>query len=333
MLTVALLGGGFMAATHAAGYRELGERVRVASVCSLGEERSLSLATSLGARHVDEIGEALSDPTVDIVDVCLPTHLHREAAEKAFAAGYHVLLEKPIALTLADADAIIAAAESSGRLLMVGLVLRFWPEYVALHRLIASQELGPPRSVSTCRLSPPPDWNEWMADMSCSGGVAVDFLIHDLDQMNWLLGHPERVMAQSPTPGHVLVIAEYEGGRCGLAEAGMAMPSSYPFSSNVHVLCENGAAQYAFSAAPATDGGNIGGPVSGHGLRVYRAHGEADMVPVDIGDPWANEIAHFIDSVERGESPRQGTGEQARAALLVSLAVNRSLESGRIESV
>jgi predicted dehydrogenase len=300
-----------MAATHAAGYRELGERVRVASVCSLGEERSLSLATSLGARHVDEIGEALSDPTVDIVDVCLPTHLHREAAEKAFAAGYHVLLEKPIALTLADADAIIAAAESSGRLLMVGLVLRFWPEYVALHRLIASQELGPPRSVSTCRLSPPPDWNEWMADMSCS----------------------ERVMAQSPTPGHVLVIAEYEGGRCGLAEAGMAMPSSYPFSSNVHVLCENGAAQYAFSAAPATDGGNIGGPVSGHGLRVYRANGEADMVSVDIGDPWANEIAHFIDSVERGESPRQGTGEQARAALLVSLAVNRSLESGRIEPV
>ena len=321
-----------MATTHAASYQSLAAHVRVANVCSLGEERSLRLAASLGARHVDSIDEAVSDPEVDVVDICLPTHLHREAAEKAFAAGRHVLLEKPIALSVEDADAIVAAAESSGRLLMVALVLRFWPEYVELQRLVSSQALGPPCSVSTYRLSPPADWNEWMVDVSRSGGVAVDLLVHDLDQMNWLLGRPKRVLARSPKRDHVLVIVEYEGGACGFAEAGSAMPTSYPFSSGIRVLCENGAAQYAFSAAPAADGGNVGDPTSARGLRVFRA-GEEAMVSVGDGDGWAAEITHFLDSVEHGEPPEHGTAEQARAALLVSLAINRSLESGRIEPV
>src|SRR5581483_8683347 len=113
-----------------------------------------------------------------------------EATEAALAAGKHVFLEKPIALTLEDADAIVAAAERSGRMLMVGLVLRFWPEYVELQRRVAAGELGRPLAVSALRLSPPADWNDWMADRSQSGGTPVDLLIHDFDQMNWLLGTP-----------------------------------------------------------------------------------------------------------------------------------------------
>src|SRR4051794_25602418 len=89
------------------------------------------------------------------------------------------LLEKPIALTLEDADSICTAAGASGRLFMVGLVLRFWPEYVELQRRIAAGELGRPLSMSTMRLSPPADWNDWMGDPSKSGGVPVDLLIHD----------------------------------------------------------------------------------------------------------------------------------------------------------
>jgi predicted dehydrogenase len=332
VIGVSILGGGFMANTHAVGYRTLSERVRVVNVCSLGEERAVRLAASLGSLHVDSIDEALSDPDVDIVDICLPTHLHRLAAEKAFAAGHHVMLEKPIALCLEDADAIVAAAESSGRFLMVALVLRFWPEYVELHRLITSRELGAPRSVSTYRLSPPADWNDWMADVSRSGGVAVDLLVHDLDQMNWLLGRPRSVLARSPKRDHVQAIVEYESGACGFAEGGSAMPTSYPFSSGIRVLCENGAAEHAFSAAPAVDGGNVGSPTSARGLRVYRSNGEA-TVSVEDGDAWTAEIAHFLDSVEHGQPPELGTAEQARTALLVSLAANRSIESGRMETV
>ena len=114
------------------------------------------MAALCGAEATDDLYAALERPDVDVVDICLPTPQHREAAERAFAAGKHVLLEKPIALTLEDAEAIVAAAERAGKLLVVGLVLRFWPEYVELRRIVACGELGRPLAASAQRLSPPP---------------------------------------------------------------------------------------------------------------------------------------------------------------------------------
>ena len=252
------------------------------------------------------------------------------AAESAFAAEKHVFLEKPIALTLEDADAIVAAVDRSGRSLMVGLVLRFWPEYVELRRRVAAGELGRPLAVSTFRLSPPADWNDWMIDPRQSGGVPVDLLIHDFDQMNWLLGAPRRVYARAPVPGHVLSIVEYDGAQ-GIAEGSMTMPKSYPFSSNIRVLCEGGTAEYGFNAAPAEDGGNIGASDAPRGLRLYPRDAEPVTVPVESADPWGPELEYFVECLERGRKPEQGTGEQARLALALSLAATRSLESGRAE--
>ena len=332
MVTVAILGGGFMGSAHAANYRALGDRVRVKTVASRASEKAARAAESVGAELTSDLEAAIADPEVDVIDICLPTALHREIAERAFASGKHVFLEKPIALTPGDADAILAAAEHSGKTLMVGLVLRFWPEYVELQRRMAEGELGRPLAASARRLSPPADWNDWMADRSQSGGTAVDLMIHDLDQMNWLLGAPRSVYASEPTPGHVHAVVEYDGA-CGIAEASMRMPRSYPFSSLIRVLCEGGVAEYAFSAAPVEGEGNIGASASARGLRLYPVGGEATTVPVESADPWGPEIAYFIECLEQGREPEQGTGEQAKLALLVALAANRSLESGRPETV
>jgi predicted dehydrogenase len=332
VIGIGLLGGGFMGASHAASYRALGDRVRVIKVGSRRSDRAVAVAESLGAELTEDIDGVIRDPEVDVVDICLPTPLHREVAEAAFAAGKHVLLEKPIALTLDDADAIVAAAERSGRLFMVGLVLRFWPEYVELQRRLGGGELGRPLSVSTLRLSPPADWNDWMTDPAKSGGVCVDLLIHDFDQMNRLLGTPRRVFARAPHPDHVLALVEYDGAE-GVAEGSMAMPKAYPFSSNVRVLAEGGVAEYAFSAAPAEDGGNVGASDAPRGLRLYPRGGEPVTVPVDPADPWGPEIAYFVECVEQGRAPEQGTGAQARAALAVALAAARSLASGQPETV
>jgi predicted dehydrogenase len=113
----------------------------------------------------------------------------------------------------------------------------------------------------------------------------------------------------------------------------MSMPRSYPFSSSIRVLCDGGVAEYAFSAAPAEDGGNIGAATAPRGLRLYRDGAEPETVPVESADPWGPEIAYFVECVEQGRRPEQGTGEQAREALRVALAVRRSLESGGVEDV
>jgi len=328
MVTVSIIGAGFMGTTHAAGYRALGERVRVKSVCARSVERAARVAETVGAAPTVDVDAVLSDHEVDAVDICLPTPLHRDFAERALDAGKHVFLEKPIALTIDDADAIVAAAERSGKTLMVGLVLRFWPEYVRLQQLVEAGELGRPRAVATLRLSPPADWADWFGDREQSGGTAVDLLIHDFDQMNVLLGPPRSVYASEPEPGHVQAIVQYDGA-AGFAEGSMKMPRSYPFSSNIRVLGEQGAAEYGFSAAPVEGEGNIGASMSARGLRVYPVGGEMRLEEVESADPWGPEIEYFVSCLEQGRAPEQGTGEQARQALAVSLAANASLDEGR----
>ena len=220
-VTVAILGGGFMGVSHANNYAALGERVRVKTVCSRSAERAQRVADIVGAEVSTDLEAVISDPEVDAVDICLPTPLHRTAAERAFGDKKAVFLEKPLALTVEDGEAIVRAAERGGRTFMVGLVLRFWPEYVELHRRVTSGELGRPLSLAASRLSPPADWAEWFADPSQSGGAPVDLMVHDFDQANWLLGEPRTVYARGGTsagagfPDHVVAVVDYDGAAGG----------------------------------------------------------------------------------------------------------------------
>jgi predicted dehydrogenase len=330
--TIAIIGAGFMGSAHASNYAALGDRVRVKSVAGRSPERAGRVAEALGA-SVATVDAVLADPEIDAVDICLPTPVHREIAEAAFAAGKHVFLEKPLALTVEDGEAIVAAAERSGAIFMVGLVLRFWPEYVELQRLVEHGALGGVRAVFAQRLSPPADWAEWLRDPEQSGGTPVDLMIHDFDQLNAFLGTPRTVYASEPQPGHVHAVVDYEGGGSGIAEGSMAMPRSYPFSSDIRVLGERGVAEYAFSAAPVEGEGNIGASSSARGLHVYPVDGDPRLVDVASADPWGPEIEEFVSCLDAGRQPEQGTGEQALLALRVSLAANRSLASRHAEPV
>jgi predicted dehydrogenase len=336
MLDVAILGAGFMGATHAAGWRALGPRARVRWVSSRSAEKAARVADAVAAKPTTDLFAPIDDPAVFAVDICLPTFLHREACERAFAAGKHVLLEKPIALDREDADAILAGAERSGRVLVVGLVLRFFPEYVEIERRVRARVLGRPLAVSMYRLSPPVDWNDWTRDPARSGGPAVDLLVHDFDQMNWLLGRPRRVFARAAAaagkdPGYVLSLVDYDGAQ-GAAEGGLVLPRSYPFSAGIRVLCDRGVIEHGLRAGRSADGGNIG-RITSRFLRIDPAAGPSETIAVPEVDPWEAEIAYFADCAAQGLPPERATAVQARDALLVSLAVNRSLRSGRPERV
>lgn len=337
MVTVAILGGGFMGGAHASNYAALGERVRVKTVFSRTLERAQRVAEIVGAEVSTDLEATISDPEVDAVDVCLPTPVHRTTAELSFDRRKHVFLEKPLALTLEDGEAIVRAAGRSGRTLMVGLVLRFWPEYVELHRRVRAGKLGRPFALAASRLSPPSDWAGWYADLAQSGGPAVDLMVHDFDQANWLLGEPRSVYARAAASSdpayadHVVAIVEYDGAQA-VIEGSMAMPRSFPFSSLIRVNGEAGAAEYAFRAAPAESGGNIGAvDETARGLRIHPRDGEPELVLMEPVDPWGPEIEEFVVCLEQGRSPENGTGEQALLALRVCLAASRSLESGRPE--
>jgi predicted dehydrogenase len=318
---VALLGGGFMARIHAASYAALRERAQVRVVCAL--DGGDPLAEQLGAEIVREWERAVALPEIDAVDICLPTPLHRPVAMRALAAGKHVLLEKPIALTLEDADAIGAAAEAAGRVLMVGHVLRYFPEIVEMRRLLDTGEFGRPLSATALRLSAPPDWNEWMTDPARSGGVLVDMMVHDFDILNALLGPARSVQAEAAAGGrHVQLLVEHEHGGAAV-EGSHAMPASYPFTAQLRVLCERGVLEHRFMAGAGDEVADAMQSILG----VHPADGDVRRFHEDV-DPWGAQIAHFLDCVERGAEPRDGSFAQARAALAVALAARRSTETG-----
>ena len=326
MTGVALLGAGFMARIHADAYAGVPDQAQVRVVCA--NDGAEAIAERLGAEVTTDWREAIAVPGVEAVDVCLPTPLHRAVAERAFELGLHVLVEKPVALTLEDADAIGAAAAAAGRVLMVGHVLRYFPEVVELRRVIGSGELGRPLAVTALRLSPPPDWNRWMLDPAQSGGTLVDLMIHDFDICAAILGAPRRVRAVSTAGGrHVRAIVEHEAGDATV-EGSHAMPPSFPFTAGLRVLCEGGVLDHRFEAGA---GDEVAGDTAS-GLSIHPAGGERRSF-VAAGEPWAAEIEHFLDCVAGGAEPRDGSFAQARAALAVALAARRSIESEEIVAV
>jgi predicted dehydrogenase len=323
---IALLGGGFMARTHAQSYGALRDRADVRVVCAL--EGAEAIAADLGAEAATDWETVIAADGIDAVDVCLPTPLHRPVAEAALAAGKHVLLEKPIALSLDDADAIGDAARATGRVLMVGHVLRYMPEIVELRRLVDTGELGRPLAATALRLSAPPDWNQWMLDPAKSGGVLVDMMVHDFDILNAVLGPARSIVARSAAGDrHFQMLLEHPGGN-GAIEGSHAMPGSYPFTANLRVLCERGVLEHRFVAGAGDQVDEAMQSVLG----VHPAEGEARRFHEAV-DPWGAQIAHFLDCVSAGAEPRDGSFAQARAALAVALAARAAAETGEPQNI
>jgi predicted dehydrogenase len=215
---------------------------------------------------------------------------------------------------------------------MVAHVLRFFPEYAEIGRRIRTGEVGKPLAANAYRLSEPADWNSWMQDPEQSGGTLVDDLVHDFDQLNDLFGSPRRVVAKAAPgkPGHVYAMVSYDGGEA-LVEGSAAMPSGYPFTAGLRVLCERGVLEHGFRSVSNGDG-NIGAD-SESSLRIFPSRGEPEVVDLQSIDPWTAQIAYFAECIERERPPEHGTAAQACDALRVSLAAVRSLESGQAEPV
>jgi predicted dehydrogenase len=326
---VAVLGAGFMGSTHARAYRTVAG-AEVAAVYAPRPDRAAPLAGELVTTWTDDLASLLSDPAIDAVDICLPTGEHRRVAEAALDAGKHVFLEKPIALTLEDADALVARAAATDKVFAIAHVLRFWPEYMEIARRVHAGEVGAPRSGFASRRQPFPAWSALFARADLTGGAVVDMMVHDYDALNWLFGRPFAVIARGePNPrsggiDQVQVLIEYETGATALVDGGMTLPESYPFSSRLEVLGERGALEYDFRAGGRSV--EMGGGVNE--LTFFPVEGDPERLAPEQTDPYVGECAWFIESVRAGTPPDRATPADARTALAVALAAKESAERG-----
>ncbi len=329
MVRVGVLGAGFMGGMHARCYAALPD-VEVAKVYARTAERAEPLASELGTTWTDNLEDILNDDTIDAVSVCLPTPQHPDATEKLLEHGKHVLVEKPIAGSEEEGQRIVDAAERSDRVVMAGHVIRFWPEYVELQRIVAQGQLGTPLSGFASRRSPLPAWSDMFLNASITGGAVIDLQVHDLDILNWIFGTPKTVFAggiQSPKTGgwdHGLITVGY-GRATATAEGSMMMPDSYPFSSALRVLCEDGCIEYNFQAG----GRSVEmGSSPDSGLVLYPAKGDPEPLSAAQEDPYQAQITYFVECVRNGSKPERATPEQGLQAIRVALAARESMQTG-----
>lgn len=328
-MKVAILGAGFMGGTHAKAFQRV-EGVEIAAIYAHSDKRAGPLAQELGTVWTDNIDRILQDDTIDAIDNCLPTPEHRPLTEAALAAGKHVLLEKPIALTDADAAALVAAGEASDKVFMMAHVLRFWPEYVELQKLASDGSLGELRSGLAYRRQPFPAWSALFARSDLTGGAVIDMMIHDIDALNWVFGAPVAVTAngiRNPRSNgwdQVQMLIDY-GTTSAVVDGGMMMPESYPFSSTLQVLGSEGFVEYDFQAG----GRSVEEAGGTNALLLFPNEGDPKTLEVEQQDPYLAEIEYFVECIRSGKPGTRATPADARLALDTALAARESMETNR----
>src|SRR5579875_2347699 len=248
---VGIAGLGFMGATHLSAYEKL-RGVEIAAVCSPDAQALSGDLTAVGgnlnrphrahdfsgARTYTDWIDLIRDPQLDAVDICLPTDLHAPAAIAALESGKHVLCEKPMALSAEDCEHMMAAAQRHNRILMIGQILRFWPEYLCLRDFVESGRYGRVRGATFIRRCGLPDWSRWLPDERRSGGAIVDLLTHDIDQALLLFGAPARVAAKSMGgPDTLMATLIYPNGPEVRIQGGW-FPACTPLSMGFQVRAE-----------------------------------------------------------------------------------------------
>ncbi|MCS7167669.1 MAG: Gfo/Idh/MocA family oxidoreductase [Gemmatales bacterium] len=280
-----------------------------------------------GIKTYSQLSELLADPDIDLVDICLPTHLHAGASLEALRAGKHVLVEKPIALKLEEADRLVEEAQRAGKLLMVAQVLPYVAEFAWVLHWARSGEAGRLLAGHLDRIISKPDWSAEIADPSKTGGPAIDLHIHDTHFVALLAGVPKAVYSRGVVENGVVThlsthyIYGSDGPACLTCSSGALCQKGREFTHGFELYFEKATVSY-----------RLGTP-----LTVYHADGRIDRPALSGGDDptaaFTAELQAAVDAVASGRAPRELSGELARVALLLCYKEIESATSGRMVSI
>lgn len=270
-----------------------------------------------GIRAHPSVEALLADPEVDLVHVCLPTPLHRRVAEAALDAGKHVLVEKPIAFTLADADAILAAARRNHRHLLVAHVLPFRSEFAFALKAAGSRRFGAPLGARLTRLLARPDGPSGSGGQAADSGAMIDLHVHDTHFIRMLFGSPVRVLSRG-RPDYVNTLYEFADPRLEVtSQSGMVSAAGRPFTHGFELYLERA---------------TIGFDLDGIPLTVWNADGTVErpeLAPQTDVDAFVDEIQAAVSTIGRGGDPGPLAGSVAREALALCLAEAESVRTAR----
>ncbi len=330
-LGIAVVGGAQgISAQHLAAYRLVGGN-RIIAICDRDREQGLRVAGEHGARFFEDYDAMLDAPGIDVVDVCSPDHLHCEHAVKAAERGYHILCEKPLAMSMDQARSIAEAVEKAGVKFMPAMVMRWRPYHLKLRELIDDGVIGKPvfarYQVKGSFYSYPQDSRyrkkEGLGQFFHNGPHYVD------EVCDFLNAEPAEVYATTnsyflpgdrmETPNHHFASLRMDGGQIAEIEYNQLLVDP-PGRSFLHILIVGTRGTLEFKDA--------------EDCGVYLRKGsllETLAVPHDMnaGDlHFAGEISHFLDCVRNDRQPCISSA-LALKVLGVCLGAIESAESGK----
>lgn len=327
-LPVAVIGLGRMGQIYAGHIARRVPQVRLVAVADVVADLAQRLASELNAeRWTPYFQDVLEDPAIEAVFVISPTSTHRDVVVAAAEAGKAIFCEKPIALTLEETDAMLAAIEANGVMFQAGFMRRFDAGYAAAKEKIAAGVIGQPttfRSIGRDPFCPNPEY----ARPSVSGGLILDMAIHDFDLARWLMDDEvERVYTEGTLLAcpelravgdidNALTTLRFQGGAVGDVE--VSRNAFYGYDIRSEVLGTDGALQVGYARQK---------PL----LVMTRAGVSHDFVPYIMerfGEAYLAQIRDFADRVIEGRAPTVG-GLDARRALEIGLAATRSYQQAR----
>jgi predicted dehydrogenase len=330
-MKVAIVGAGGIGNVHGEAYLQV-PGAQVTAVADIRMEKAQSLADKHAARAYPSLDALLEQEKPDMADVCVPSYLHKALAVQCMQHGLHVLCEKPMALSLADAQAMADCAGQNGVMFMVAQVIRFWPEYIYLKQLVDQGTYGRLVQVSFSRTCGAPlwSWENWYTDPARSGLAPFDLHVHDVDYVQYLLGRPAGVYSMAVNQpelniSHIRTRYIFNQDVFVEAEAGW-YPGKVPFSAKYRAVFEGAVLDY-----------------NGETLTLYAAP-SADPVKVDVAlkmsmganinlsnlGPYFSEIAYFARCQQDGVPPSVVTPQQSVDSIRLVTAEIESAKTGRV---
>lgn len=344
MIRVGIVGMGFMGWIHWLAYQK-NKGVKVAAICTRDDKKLAGdwsgIRGNFGppGQQVDlhQVGayasqsELLADETIDLVDICLPPHLHVDAALAAFKAGKHVFVEKPLALTTVDCDRMVAAARKAERQLLVGHVLPMLPEYAKARQIIQSGKYGRAIGGHFKRVISDPLWIKDFFEPNKAGGPLLDLHVHDAHFIRLVFGMPNFVNSQGRMRGEVVEFcnSQFRFADQSLvvsATSGVVNQQGRPFAHGFELQLEK--ATLYFDFAVLADGKNQHIPLTLLGPR-----DKIEYPTLPAGDPmlaaFEAEVKEVVRSLASGATSPLLGGDLARDAIVLCQKQAKSVQSGK----
>lgn len=337
MVNVAVVGLGFMGVTHLKAYQKL-KHARIAGICdaarlpadgdfskivgNLGGGEPLRLDPA-GVKATRDVGELLADPAIDLIDLCVPTPAHVALATAALRAGKHVVCEKPLARTAAQAREIVEAARTARGYFMPAMCMRFWPGWSWLKEAVTQGTYGAVKAARFRRVGEPPTWGrEAYFNGANSGGALLDLHIHDVDFVQFLFGRPKSVYSRgfshySGAIDHVVTQYDVAGGATVSTEGSWMMGEGFGFHMAYTLVFERATADFDLGRGE-------------QALKIYETGKGARVVPPEAADGYLGELGYMVDCIEQRRPPARVTAQDGLSAVEICEAEDESIRTGRV---